>query len=626
MAALSAVGPYTIIQEIGSGSFATVFKARHNTSGLYVAIKSIRRSRLNPKLWTNLEAEITILKSFDHPNIVKLYAIESNDTHIFLILEYCGGGDLASFIRSRGSRPMPEALAKYFMRQLAAGLEFVHQLNVIHRDLKPSNLLLSEASESAVLKIADFGFARFMIEDGLAETLCGSPLYMAPEILRFQKYDAKADLWSVGVILFELLTGKPPFKADHQKQLLENIEKMELRLPKGVSISDSCLQILQLLLRRDPIHRLSYQDFFAHRFLDFAHYARPNVSNVSLAANLSLTSAPVPAVSPPVVRPTTMSAPFPTATVQPPTPVQLPYVASPPTTTTTATTVGPESLNVRRSGAEDESSSYVYVQTAPITSSQTSLTGTSPPGPTGLPPAAPGSNFRPVLTEFSGAQSQGSHGSHSHSHISPRTQHHRMLKELVQQVDVTMDLAEQLTNDAKRGEAFAVYLGLLRLLQQATHSLRRMVTTIPRARSQSNPPLPGSLSSGSEVSSQVRPPPADRHVVSLYKWLKTQFDVCLSRADSLQSTLPQDQIVVNAQQVIYQHALEQGRQAAVEEVLGNLSQSIAKYHGSLALFQQLARETASDPEDERVVSSYILTLNKRIQDADAQSKRSSPQL
>ena len=122
------------------------------------------------------------------------------------------------------------------LQQLALGLAHMRTRNLIHRDLKPQNLLLSSMAPTAILKIADFGFARYMQQQDLAETLCGSPLYMAPEILRFQKYDAKADLWSVGAILFEMLVGKPPFSGANHVQLLKNIDSKEPpALPQGVS-------------------------------------------------------------------------------------------------------------------------------------------------------------------------------------------------------------------------------------------------------------------------------------------------------------------------------------------------------------------------------------------------------
>lgn len=114
------------------------------------------------------------------------------------------------------------------MRHLASGLVFLWRRNLIHRDIKPQNLLLSANAETATLKIADFGFARHLATAALAETLCGSPLYMAPEILCFEKYDGKADLWSAGTVLFEMLAGRPPYGGQNQSELIDNIKKKEV--------------------------------------------------------------------------------------------------------------------------------------------------------------------------------------------------------------------------------------------------------------------------------------------------------------------------------------------------------------------------------------------------------------
>ena len=201
---------------------------------------------------------------------------QKSEKFIYLILEYCGGGDLSRLIRKHG--PLTEARAQGLMRQLgtciplaaavahlpltcclltsphiarlcghtASGLYFLWSNNLIHRDLKPQNLLLTSDGPDAVLKIADFGFARHLATATLAETLCGSPLYMAPEILRYQKYDAKADLWSVGAILFEMIAKRPPFTGANHMQLLQNIERQELRLPDGLVVSEPCLQLLRV--------------------------------------------------------------------------------------------------------------------------------------------------------------------------------------------------------------------------------------------------------------------------------------------------------------------------------------------------------------------------------------------
>eukprot|EP00965_Chrysotila_dentata_P239282 6203006-Pleurochrysis_carterae.AAC.2 len=211
------VGAYELGSTLGQGSFATVYRGQHRGTKRIVAVKAIVRGRLNQKLTENLEAEISILQTLQHTNVVRLHDVQTTERHVYLVMEFCPGGDLSRFIRSRGAQSEP--MARGFLLQLAEGLRYLRSHNLIHRDLKPQNLLLSSLSADATLKIADFGFARYMQQQDLAETLCGSPLYMAPEILRFQKYDAKADLWSVGAIMYELLTARPPFTGANHVQV-----------------------------------------------------------------------------------------------------------------------------------------------------------------------------------------------------------------------------------------------------------------------------------------------------------------------------------------------------------------------------------------------------------------------
>ena len=179
-----------------------------------VAIKAIARTseKLTKKVLQNLEIEINILRTYQHPNIVCMHNVQKTDRHFYLILEYCGGGDVQGLIRTRKAGRLTERLTRRLMRDLAAGLKFLWGQELIHRDIKPQNLLLTGAlpldevndpdstpeeeerrrhtnfpSEQFSLKIADFGFARHLQSASLAETLCGSPLYMAPEILQHHR-------------------------------------------------------------------------------------------------------------------------------------------------------------------------------------------------------------------------------------------------------------------------------------------------------------------------------------------------------------------------------------------------------------------------------------------------------
>ncbi|TYG44719.1 hypothetical protein ES288_D11G117900v1 [Gossypium darwinii] len=258
------VGDYILGPRIGSGSFAVVWRSRHRQHGLEVAVKEIDKKLLSSKVSESLLKEISILSTINHPNIIQLFeAIETED-RIFLVLEYCDGGDLAAYIQRYGK--VSEEVARHLMRQLAAGLQVLQEKHLIHRDLKPQNLLLTKGS-TPQLKIGDFGFARSLTPENLADTLCGSPLYMAPEIIQNKKYDAKADLWSVGAILFQLVTGKPPFDGNNQLQNI--LRSTELQFPEGAleKLHPDCVNLCRSLLRHDPVERLTFREFFDHKFL-----------------------------------------------------------------------------------------------------------------------------------------------------------------------------------------------------------------------------------------------------------------------------------------------------------------------------------------------------------------------
>ncbi|KAJ0590853.1 putative protein kinase Group-Pl-3 family [Helianthus annuus] len=261
------VGDYVVGKQLGSGSFSVVWHARHRVHGTEVAIKEIVTGKLNKKLEESLMSEIDILRNIHHPNIIRLHDMIKEPGKIHLVLEYCKGGDLSMFIQKRQGR-IPKSTSVHFMQQLAAGLKVLRDNQIIHRDLKPQNLLLSTNDDNSTLKIADFGFARSLQPRNLAETLCGSPLYMAPEIMQLHKYDAKADLWSVGAILFQLVTGRTPFTGNNQIQLHQNIMKStELQFPPDVKdLSPECVDLCRKLLRQNPVERLTFEEFFTHPF------------------------------------------------------------------------------------------------------------------------------------------------------------------------------------------------------------------------------------------------------------------------------------------------------------------------------------------------------------------------
>ncbi|CCH60727.1 hypothetical protein TBLA_0D02230 [Henningerozyma blattae CBS 6284] len=316
---------YILEKEIGKGSFAVVYRGYSNEDPNFkLAVKSVPKSKLkNKKILENLEIEISILKKLNHKHIVNLIDCQRNKNDFLLIMEYCSLGDLTFLIKKRNEliinhpllnqifqkfpSPNPDcnglniAFVLNYLQQLASALKFLRSRNLIHRDIKPQNLLLSTPytdyhdqqtfkklgyigiSCLPILKIADFGFARFLPNTSLAETLCGSPLYMAPEILNYQKYNAKADLWSVGTVLYEMVYGKPPFKANNHLELLKKIKRTNdnIPFPSYIEIDDDMKFLISRLLKFDPIKRMSFQEFFENNLIlkDLSIYEIENSNN-----------------------------------------------------------------------------------------------------------------------------------------------------------------------------------------------------------------------------------------------------------------------------------------------------------------------------------------------------------
>lgn len=257
------VAAYILERRIGKGSYATVWKGRVEGTDEAVAVKVISRQTVTET--AQLRQEVEVLRRISHANIVRFRDLKKSAAHFYLVLEYCAGGDLSQFLREHGR--VAEEKARRFLTQIAAGLCMLHRENVLHRDLKPQNILLSDNSDDPALKIADFGFARALQPQDMAATVCGSPLYMAPEILRHEPYDAKADLWSVGAILFELLLGRTPFSGANPMQLLANIEKTDRVSFDGVQVSSEGQDFLWALLMRSPGQRLSSVEFARHSYV-----------------------------------------------------------------------------------------------------------------------------------------------------------------------------------------------------------------------------------------------------------------------------------------------------------------------------------------------------------------------
>ncbi|XP_073966643.1 unc-51 like kinase 3 homolog Aduk [Choristoneura fumiferana] len=277
---------YVVTEKLGTGSYSTVYKGYTKVGArTVVAVKCVDKARVkhSGSAVDNLVTEIRLLKTLTHPHIVQMREFTWDDKNIYIIMEYCCGGDLSKYIHRYGR--VPEKQVLYFLQQLASALKFLREKGVVHMDLKPHNLLLHKGSDGKyILKVADFGFATILSAESRLRMVRGSPLYMAPEMLQGE-YGASVDLWSVGVIMYECLFGKAPYSSSTLKELIDKIQnRTPIVLPPNSSISAGCQDLLTRLLQHDPDERISYEEFFRHAYLDLEHM--PSKENYDKAVTL----------------------------------------------------------------------------------------------------------------------------------------------------------------------------------------------------------------------------------------------------------------------------------------------------------------------------------------------------
>lgn len=245
---------YEIGKLLGQGTFAKVYHARELKTGLSVAIKVIDKERIvKVGMMEQIKREISVMKLVRHPNVVQLYEVMATKAKIYFVMEYVRGGELFNKV-TKGK--MKEEVARKFFQQLISAVDFCHSRGVYHRDLKPENLLLDEYGN---LKISDFGLsalAESKHQDGLLHTTCGTPAYVAPEVICRRGYDGcKADIWSCGVILFVLLAGSLPFHDSNLMEMYRKIGKAEFKYPTW--IPPDARRLISKILDPNPNTRIS---------------------------------------------------------------------------------------------------------------------------------------------------------------------------------------------------------------------------------------------------------------------------------------------------------------------------------------------------------------------------------
>ncbi|KGL79714.1 Serine/threonine-protein kinase MARK1, partial [Tinamus guttatus] len=259
------IGNYRLLKTIGKGNFAKVKLARHVLTGREVAVKIIDKTQLNPTSLQKLFREVRIMKILNHPNIVKLFEVIETEKTLYLVMEYASGGEVFDYLVAHGRMKEKEARAKF--RQIVSAVQYCHQKCIVHRDLKAENLLLDSDMN---IKIADFGFSNEFTVGNKLDTFCGSPPYAAPELFQGKKYDGpEVDVWSLGVILYTLVSGSLPFDGQNLKELRERVLRGKYRIP--FYMSTDCENLLKKLLVLNPIKRGSLEQIMKDRWMNVGH-------------------------------------------------------------------------------------------------------------------------------------------------------------------------------------------------------------------------------------------------------------------------------------------------------------------------------------------------------------------
>ncbi|NXO44108.1 KCC1G kinase, partial [Locustella ochotensis] len=256
---------FIFMEALGSGAFSEVFLVKQKSTGKLFALKCIKKSPLNRD--SSLENEIAVLKKIKHENIVTLEDIYESTTHFYLVMQLVSGGELFDRILERGV--YTEKDASLVIHQVLTAVKYLHENGIVHRDLKPENLLYLTPEENSKIMITDFGLSK-MEQNGIMSTACGTPGYVAPEVLAQKPYSKAVDCWSIGVITYILLCGYPPFYEETESKLFEKIKEgyYEFESPFWDDISESAKDFIRHLLEKNPSARFTCEEALRHPWIN----------------------------------------------------------------------------------------------------------------------------------------------------------------------------------------------------------------------------------------------------------------------------------------------------------------------------------------------------------------------
>eukprot|EP00096_Caligus_rogercresseyi_P014250 TRINITY_DN674_c0_g1_i1.p1 TRINITY_DN674_c0_g1~~TRINITY_DN674_c0_g1_i1.p1 ORF type:complete len:312 (+),score=109.98 TRINITY_DN674_c0_g1_i1:143-1078(+) len=273
------LGDFDIGRPLGKGKFGNVYLAREKKSKFIVALKVMFKSQLKKaSVEHQLRREIEIQSHLRHPHILRLYGYFYDETRVYLILEFASKGELYKLLKNEPLKRFGEPLAAKYIEQMSGALDYLHSKKVIHRDIKPENLLLDSKGN---LKIADFGWS-VHAPSSRRGTMCGTLDYLPPEMIEGRSHDEKVDLWSLGILCFEFLVGKPPFETENQHETYKKITNVDISWP--TFISPEARDLISKLLQKIPERRLPLSEVITHPWI---RKHRSNTSNSSTTTTTS---------------------------------------------------------------------------------------------------------------------------------------------------------------------------------------------------------------------------------------------------------------------------------------------------------------------------------------------------
>ncbi len=256
---------FEILKELGCGSFGRVFLARHIKTKVKYAIKAIdKQNKTNIEEKPYFRRELEVMYKIHHPNVVKLFGHFEDNNYCYFIMEYISKGNMFGLIPQDKKKRISSQVVASLMKDIISAVYFLHNMNppIIHRDIKPENVLLTE---KLTAKLTDFGWSNYIQEDEKRTTVCGTPIYLAPEIIKEKGHDEKVDIWCIGVLLFELATGTVPFPGNDIETLESNILKLKIQWPKDINIDAK--NLISKILKLDPNARISLPEMLNHHFI-----------------------------------------------------------------------------------------------------------------------------------------------------------------------------------------------------------------------------------------------------------------------------------------------------------------------------------------------------------------------